>query len=143
MFNHKTAKILFELGKLGRNHKVAIALGRVVGVIILVVVFGNEKLRIERALPEPAARVQQVRELLRSLGQHLAQPPKVAVVFGGVSINPQMLALRGGADMVVAHKPSGAGGVLVGPGVVVPKAWAEAARGQQAKYAGNEGESKD
>lgn len=32
-----------------------------------------------------------------------ARPPiKVAVVFGGVSINPQMMALRGGADMVVA-----------------------------------------
>ncbi len=44
----------------------------------------------------------QVGEVLRSLGQNLAQPPKVAVVFGGVSINPQMLALRGGADMVVA-----------------------------------------
>ena len=27
---------------------------------------------------------------------------KVAVVFGGVSINPQMMDLRGGADMVVA-----------------------------------------
>ena len=33
---------------------------------------GNEKLRIERALPEPAARAQLVRELLRSLGQPLA-----------------------------------------------------------------------
>ncbi len=44
----------------------------------------------------------QVGEVLRSLGQHLVQPPKVAVVFGGVSINPQMMALRGGADMVVA-----------------------------------------
>ena len=44
----------------------------------------------------------QVGEVLRSLGQHLAQPPKVAVVFGGVSINPQMMALRGGADIVVA-----------------------------------------
>ena len=32
-----------------------------------------------------------------------ARPPvKVAVVFGGLSINPQMMALRGGADMVVA-----------------------------------------
>jgi ATP-dependent RNA helicase RhlE len=29
-------------------------------------------------------------------------PIKVAVVFGGVSINPQMMALRGGADIVVA-----------------------------------------
>ena len=44
----------------------------------------------------------QVGEVLRSLGQNLAQPPKVAVVFGGVSINPQMMALRGGADVVVA-----------------------------------------
>jgi len=44
----------------------------------------------------------QVGEVLRSLGQPLAQPPKVAVVFGGVSINPQMMALRGGADIVVA-----------------------------------------
>ncbi|QIL43576.1 transcription-repair coupling factor [Acidovorax sp. HDW3] len=33
---------------------------------------GNEKLRIERELPEPAARAQQVRELLRQLGQPLA-----------------------------------------------------------------------
>jgi len=44
----------------------------------------------------------QVGEVLRSLGQPLAQPPKVAVAFGGVSINPQMMALRGGADIVVA-----------------------------------------
>jgi superfamily II DNA/RNA helicase len=44
----------------------------------------------------------QVGEVLRSLGQHLSQPPKIAVVFGGVSINPQMMALRGGADIVVA-----------------------------------------
>ena len=44
----------------------------------------------------------QVGEVLRSLGQALPQPPKVAVVTGGVSINPQMMALRGGADMVVA-----------------------------------------
>ncbi len=44
----------------------------------------------------------QVGEVLRSLGQHLAQTPKVAVVFGGVSINPQMMALRGGGDIVVA-----------------------------------------
>lgn len=44
----------------------------------------------------------QVGEVLRSLGQHLPQPPKIAVVFGGVSVNPQMMALRGGADIVVA-----------------------------------------
>jgi superfamily II DNA/RNA helicase len=44
----------------------------------------------------------QVGEVLRSLAQHLPQPPKVAVLFGGVSINPQMMGLRGGADVVVA-----------------------------------------
>lgn len=44
----------------------------------------------------------QVGEVFRSLAQYLPQPPKVAVVFGGVSINPQMMGLRGGADVVVA-----------------------------------------
>ena len=44
----------------------------------------------------------QVGEVVRSLAQHLPQPVKVAVVFGGVSINPQMMGLRGGADVVVA-----------------------------------------
>ncbi|MEO6972540.1 MAG: DEAD/DEAH box helicase [Rhodoferax sp.] len=44
----------------------------------------------------------QVGEVLRSLAQHLPQPLKVAVVFGGVSVNPQMMGLRGGADIVVA-----------------------------------------
>jgi ATP-dependent RNA helicase RhlE len=44
----------------------------------------------------------QVGEVLRSLGSHLPQRLKIAVVFGGVSINPQMMGLRGGADVVVA-----------------------------------------
>jgi ATP-dependent RNA helicase RhlE len=44
----------------------------------------------------------QVGETLRALARRLAEPPKLAVVFGGVSINPQMLALRGGAEVVVA-----------------------------------------
>ena len=44
----------------------------------------------------------QVGELMRSLAQHLEQRLKVAIVFGGVSINPQMMGLRGGADVVVA-----------------------------------------
>ena len=39
---------------------------------------------------------------IASLGKHLASPPDTHVVFGGVSINPQMLALRGGADLIVA-----------------------------------------
>jgi superfamily II DNA/RNA helicase len=32
----------------------------------------------------------------------MARPPKIAQLFGGVSVNPQMMALRGGADVVVA-----------------------------------------
>jgi superfamily II DNA/RNA helicase len=44
----------------------------------------------------------QVGQEIRSLGQHLPQALKVAIVFGGVSINPQMMNLRGGADIVVA-----------------------------------------
>ncbi|BCN38089.1 transcription-repair-coupling factor [Alicycliphilus denitrificans] len=38
---------------------------------------GNEKLRIERALPDPAARAQMVRDVLRSLGQPLAETAAV------------------------------------------------------------------
>ena len=44
----------------------------------------------------------QVGEVLRSLAQPLDQRPKIVVAFGGVSVNPQMMALRGGADIVVA-----------------------------------------
>jgi len=45
---------------------------------------------------------QQVGETLRELSRGFADPVKVAIVFGGVSVNPQMLRLRGGADVVVA-----------------------------------------
>jgi ATP-dependent RNA helicase RhlE len=44
----------------------------------------------------------QVGEEFRSLALHLPEPVKVTVVFGGVSINPQMMGLRGGTDIVVA-----------------------------------------
>ena len=44
----------------------------------------------------------QVGEVIRALAQQLADPVKVAILFGGVSINPQMMGLRGGADVVVA-----------------------------------------
>jgi superfamily II DNA/RNA helicase len=44
----------------------------------------------------------QVGEVFRSLAEGLSPRPKVTVAFGGVSINPQMIALRGGADIVVA-----------------------------------------
>ena len=44
----------------------------------------------------------QVGEVFRSLAQYLPIKLNIAVVFGGVSINPQMMALRGGADIVIA-----------------------------------------
>lgn len=39
---------------------------------------------------------------IASLSAHLPRRVKTCVAVGGVSINPQMLALRGGADIVVA-----------------------------------------
>jgi superfamily II DNA/RNA helicase len=44
----------------------------------------------------------QVGESMRLVGRFLAEPVKVSILYGGVSINPQMMALRGGADVVVA-----------------------------------------
>ena len=44
----------------------------------------------------------QVGQTLLALSIHLPQAVKTVVVFGGVSINPQMMGLRGGADIVVA-----------------------------------------
>ena len=44
----------------------------------------------------------QVGQVFRDLTQHLSHPLKVTVVFGGVSINPQMMGLRGGTDIVIA-----------------------------------------
>ncbi len=45
---------------------------------------------------------QQIGDNLQTFSQDFEHAPKLAVVFGGVSINPQMLHLRGGADIVVA-----------------------------------------
>ncbi len=44
----------------------------------------------------------QTQDTIAALRRYLRQRPKVVVVLGGVSINPQMLELRGGADIVVA-----------------------------------------
>ncbi len=44
----------------------------------------------------------QVGDVLTNLAYKLPQSLKVNTVFGGVSVNPQMMALRGGADIVVA-----------------------------------------
>jgi ATP-dependent RNA helicase RhlE len=44
----------------------------------------------------------QVRDRAMELTKHLPVALKISTVFGGVSVNPQMLALRGGADLVIA-----------------------------------------
>lgn len=44
----------------------------------------------------------QLAHAVEAYGAHLPVRPKCVVAFGGVSINPQMMALRGGADVVVA-----------------------------------------
>lgn len=44
----------------------------------------------------------QVGQTFMSLSAHLGKLCKVTVVFGGVSINPQMMGLRGGADILIA-----------------------------------------
>ena len=44
----------------------------------------------------------QVGETFRKLGTACPRELKVAVLHGGVSANPQMMALRSGADVVVA-----------------------------------------
>lgn len=44
----------------------------------------------------------QVGESMQAFSRYLPQRLKILSVFGGVSINPQMMALRGGADVVIA-----------------------------------------
>ena len=44
----------------------------------------------------------QVGQTLMSLSAHLGKACKVTVVFGGVSLNPQMMGLRGGTDILIA-----------------------------------------
>ena len=44
----------------------------------------------------------QIGQTLHELAPHLQAPLRWGCVFGGVSINPQMMGLRGGADIVVA-----------------------------------------
>jgi len=44
----------------------------------------------------------QVGDVLKGLAAGLDPAPKISVVFGGVSVNPQMMGLRGGTDIVVA-----------------------------------------
>ncbi len=67
--------------------------------------------RRELVLPRPVRALivvptrelaKQTADTIAAFRRHLRQRPKVVVVLGGVSINPQMLELRGGADIVVA-----------------------------------------
>ena len=44
----------------------------------------------------------QVRTVVQECAAYLDERPKVVSAVGGVSINPQMMALRGGADFIVA-----------------------------------------
>ncbi len=44
----------------------------------------------------------QIAESFRAYAHYMPESVKIVAVFGGVSINPQMMALRGGADVVVA-----------------------------------------
>ena len=44
----------------------------------------------------------QIGESFRAYSKYLPDPIKVLTVYGGVSINPQMMALGGGADVIVA-----------------------------------------
>jgi superfamily II DNA/RNA helicase len=44
----------------------------------------------------------QVGDSIRFYARYLPRPAKIIIVFGGISINPQMMALRGGADIVIA-----------------------------------------
>jgi superfamily II DNA/RNA helicase len=64
----------------------------------------GERLRRTRALVLVPTRelVTQVAALLGELARTLPQAPRVVVAVGGVSINPQLMALRGGAEVVVA-----------------------------------------
>ncbi|MGY0196840.1 DEAD/DEAH box helicase [Leptothrix sp. BB-4] len=45
---------------------------------------------------------QQVGGVIEALARRLPDAPKVVTAIGGVSINPQLMALRGGAEVVVA-----------------------------------------
>ncbi len=44
----------------------------------------------------------QVGESMQQIARCLAEPLKISIIHGGVSINPQLMALRGGAEVVIA-----------------------------------------
>lgn len=64
---------------------------------------GDKPRRVRALILVPTRELSsQIGEAIRRLAKHLPRSLKVAIVFGGVSINPQMMGLRGGADIVVA-----------------------------------------
>ncbi|STR44595.1 DEAD/DEAH box helicase [Iodobacter fluviatilis] len=63
---------------------------------------GSSKALILVPTRELAVQVgEEIKGLLAALGK-MTRPIKLATVFGGVAINPQMMLLRGGADVLVA-----------------------------------------
>ena len=65
----------------------------------------RERGRFVRALVLAPTRelAAQITTAFRTYGAHLPLPAlKIMALFGGVSINPQMMSLRGGADIIVA-----------------------------------------
>ncbi|MCU7375235.1 DEAD/DEAH box helicase [Paucibacter sp. O1-1] len=62
---------------------------------------GLRRLRALLLLPTREL-AEQVGEVLREFARALPEPLKIAIAYGGVSINPQLMALRGGVDIMVA-----------------------------------------
>ena len=77
----------FALALLQQLHTAPVATPRRAGALVLV---PTRELAV------------QVGEVFTVLAQHLEPALKVSTVYGGVSINPQMMALRGGTDLLVA-----------------------------------------
>ena len=87
----------------GSGKTVAFALPLLHGLLAAGAAAGNGPRKLHGLVLAPTRELAaQVGEVLRGLASHLPQPVKVSVVFGGVSINPQMMALRGGTDIMVA-----------------------------------------
>ena len=73
-------------------------------ILQLLSVRPRERGRFVRALILAPTRelAAQIAEAFRNYSRYLPEPIKTLAVFGGVSINPQMMALGGGADVIVA-----------------------------------------
>jgi ATP-dependent RNA helicase RhlE len=64
---------------------------------------GSRPLKVRALILVPTRELAaQVGDSIHNYGYRLDEPLKTTVLFGGVSINPQMMALRGGSDIVVA-----------------------------------------